>query len=144
MDPMLAIPRPTVRAECARGMEARPCPWVSCRHHLLLEIAGSSSTKDPRATSIRLNTAGRGRNALGRRRGLEASSAALIVRAWIDDAVELISRLRYTCALDVAEDYPDGITGASIGWLLGVTDKAIAQEMGQATQRMNALREFTE
>src|ERR1700733_6974584 len=32
-DPMLAVPRPTTRAECLQ--EARPCPWASCRYHLL-------------------------------------------------------------------------------------------------------------
>ena len=33
--------RPTTRGDClAGGMnEARPCPWVSCRHHLYLDIA---------------------------------------------------------------------------------------------------------
>lgn len=28
--------RPTTRADCLSG--PRPCPWVSCRHHLYLEV----------------------------------------------------------------------------------------------------------
>lgn len=28
--------RPTVRAQCEAG--PRPCPWVSCRHHLALDV----------------------------------------------------------------------------------------------------------
>lgn len=28
--------RPRTRGECADG--PRPCPWVSCRHHLYLEV----------------------------------------------------------------------------------------------------------
>jgi hypothetical protein len=38
--------RPRTRAEC-RG-EARPCPWVSCKHHLYLDI-------NPETGSIKLN-----------------------------------------------------------------------------------------
>ncbi len=30
--------RPRTRADCADG--PRPCPWVSCRHHLYLEVDG--------------------------------------------------------------------------------------------------------
>jgi hypothetical protein len=28
--------RPTTRGECIGGQ--RPCPWVSCRHHLLVDV----------------------------------------------------------------------------------------------------------
>lgn len=38
--------RPTTRAECAR--EVRPCPYVSCRYHLYLEVS-------PRTGSLKLN-----------------------------------------------------------------------------------------
>ncbi len=38
--------RPRTRAEC-RG-EARPCPWVACKHHLYLDI-------NPETGSIKLN-----------------------------------------------------------------------------------------
>lgn len=34
--PVEGIERPRTRGEC-RG-EERPCPWVSCRHHLYLDI----------------------------------------------------------------------------------------------------------
>lgn len=40
------IERPLTRAEC-RGQE-RPCPWVSCRHHLYLDV-------NPETGSIKLN-----------------------------------------------------------------------------------------
>jgi hypothetical protein len=39
-------PRPTTRAECASG--PRPCPYVSCRYHLYLEVS-------PRTGSLKLN-----------------------------------------------------------------------------------------
>ncbi len=38
--------RPQTRAECAG--EQRPCPWVSCKHHLYLDV-------NPRTGSIKLN-----------------------------------------------------------------------------------------
>lgn len=38
--------RPKTRAECAE--QARPCPWVACKHHLYLDV-------NPRTGSIKLN-----------------------------------------------------------------------------------------
>lgn len=34
--PPVDIERPTTRGECRD--EARPCPWVACKHHLYLDI----------------------------------------------------------------------------------------------------------
>ncbi|MCU1282450.1 MAG: hypothetical protein JWM53_5996 [bacterium] len=30
------VDRPRTRAECIGGI--RPCPWISCRHHLLVDV----------------------------------------------------------------------------------------------------------
>ncbi|MGE0547300.1 MAG: sigma factor-like helix-turn-helix DNA-binding protein [Kofleriaceae bacterium] len=46
MYPPVDVPRPQTRAEC-RG-EARPCPWVACKHHLYLDI-------NPETGSIKIN-----------------------------------------------------------------------------------------
>ena len=40
------LDRPRTRADC--GAEARPCPWVACKHHLYLDI-------NPDTGSIKLN-----------------------------------------------------------------------------------------
>ncbi len=40
------VDRPRTRAECSN--EQRPCPWVSCKHHLYLDV-------NPRTGSIKLN-----------------------------------------------------------------------------------------
>lgn len=123
---MLRIPRPTTRAECRD--EARPCPWVGCRHHLLLEVAIGKPWKrggEKRATSLRLNHES---STGGRRAGLRSSAAAALVEAWIDDALELLYGMRYSCALDVVDDFPDGLTPRQVGLLLGVTRQAIEQE----------------
>lgn len=131
-DQMLSVPRPRTRADC--NQEARPCPWGGCRHHLLLEVATARQTRrrtqsgqlrDERATSLRLN---RRSSSGGRRPGLASSAAYLVVRRWIDDATEQLSNMRYTCSLDVARDYPDGLTEKSVGLLLGVTHQAIHSE----------------
>lgn len=141
---MLLVPRPTTRADC--GQEARPCPWAGCRHHLLLEVAESKGPargpggrpRDLRPTSLRLNRPSRGRVTLGRRRGLASSAAHRVVQKWIDDAVESLSNMLYTCSLDVADDYPDGIAESSVAVLLGVTEHAINAEAKAALAKFKA------
>jgi len=46
MFPPVDEPRPRTRAECKEGQ--RPCPWVSCKHHLYLDV-------NPDTGSIKLN-----------------------------------------------------------------------------------------
>jgi sigma-70-like protein len=46
MYPPMDEPRPQTRAECKEGQ--RPCPWVSCKHHLYLDV-------NPETGSIKLN-----------------------------------------------------------------------------------------
>jgi hypothetical protein len=36
LEPYRHIPRPRTRKDCANGI--RPCPFVSCRHHLFLDV----------------------------------------------------------------------------------------------------------
>jgi hypothetical protein len=44
--PPVDIPRPKTRASCSA--EARPCPWVACKHHLYLDV-------NPDTGSIKIN-----------------------------------------------------------------------------------------
>jgi hypothetical protein len=46
MYPTPDVPRPMSRAECKDA--PRPCPWVSCKHHLYLDV-------NPETGSIKLN-----------------------------------------------------------------------------------------
>lgn len=39
------IRRPTCRSECVQG--PRPCPWVSCRYHLFLDVTEHGSLRMP-------------------------------------------------------------------------------------------------
>lgn len=137
---MLKVPRPATRADCLE--EARPCPWVGCPHHLLLEIAPSRGGSDRRPTTIRLNAPAR--NGHGRREGLRSSAALVLVRAWIDDAVEHLAGMEYSCELDVLDDYPDGIYPAHIARLLGVSEQLVDRDVRRLTPllRGSALQRY--
>lgn len=121
---LLATKRPATLAECSNKEQLRPCPWAGCRHHLLLEVA---KAKNSRPTKIRMNTSNTPRQ-WGRRRGLAFSAAEAIVRAWIDDAVEMMWQMPYTCTFDVVRDYPDGLPPNLIGVVLGVSSQEIRDE----------------
>lgn len=48
-NPDVPVSRPRTRAECLQGENAeRPCPYVSCKHHLYLDVS-------PRSGAIKLN-----------------------------------------------------------------------------------------
>jgi hypothetical protein len=40
--PTVDAPRPVTRGDCKDG--PRPCPWVSCRHHLYLDVAANGTS----------------------------------------------------------------------------------------------------
>jgi len=44
--PPVELDRPRTRADCSA--EARPCPWIACKHHLYLDI-------NPATGSIKIN-----------------------------------------------------------------------------------------
>jgi hypothetical protein len=49
MYPDVPVDRPKTRADCLQGEHAeRPCPFVSCKHHLYLDVS-------PRSGAIKLN-----------------------------------------------------------------------------------------
>ena len=39
------VQRPRTRGECAPGVGERPCPWISCRMHLALEVTAKGNVK---------------------------------------------------------------------------------------------------
>lgn len=42
--------------------------------------------------------------------------------------MELLFTMPYTCALDVVDLYPDGLTATSVGIVLGMSRQAVEQE----------------
>lgn len=128
----------------------RPCPWVSCRHHALIEIAyakpeiGENGKKrDARPTSIRLNKAQPGHmgrhsaSRIGRRPGIRGSETNVEFAAWADNAVDHLAEMPKTCSLDVADANQDGTKLAEIGEMLGVTNEALRQEGFSALDDLN-------
>lgn len=92
--------RPRTRGECVGG--ERPCPWVSCRHHLALEVQ--------RGGSISINP-------------------LLLEDAINGDELDL-TRLPETCALDVADRGPT--TARHVANLAGTSFQRICQVEGKA------------
>lgn len=91
--------RPRNRTECAGG--ERPCPWVSCRYHLYLEVT--------EAGSIRIAHPG--------------------LEPW---------ELAETCALDLVDREPDGVTLGIVGALLNLTRERTRQVQETALTHMAA------
>lgn len=79
--------------------QARPCPWVGCRHHLLLEVTRSGGL------SLNRPSSGSKRKALGSSEATRSGprNPQEIVDLWIDEAAEALSQMGDTCSLDVAD-----------------------------------------
>lgn len=86
----------------------RPCPLVSCRYHLLLDVA-----EDGR---------------LFMTRDLDESD--------VDSIVEALREMPETCALDVADG--GGATLEQVGDLLAVTSNMVTQVQTRATRAIRA------
>jgi hypothetical protein len=102
----LALARPRTRSDCEGGL--RPCPFVSCKYNLYLDIAEPDARSMPGAMApghIKLNFPEAGPEAMGE-----------------------------SCALDVAER--GGITLEAIGGLLNLTRERARQIQEAAFQHI--------
>ena len=94
--------RPKTRADCING--PRPCPWISCKHHMLWVFAVSNFHYKPTQDSI--------------------------IARWLDrytdeEILDLLGGLQKTCTLDVADD--GGVTLQECADILGTTRERIRQ-----------------
>jgi hypothetical protein len=109
---------PATRAECEG--EERPCPYVSCRYHLLLEA---------RRVGKR-----------GERIDVHPIAAAIIGERcddWTDDDIlTALLALPETCALDVADR--GGVEQLAVGVVYGVGRTRVEALELEATARMRA------
>lgn len=96
---------PESRSECIGG--PRPCPLVSCRFHLLLDVASDG----------RLNRA----------RDFDENAAESIL-----DALQAMPE---TCALDVADR--GGSTSKEIGEMIGVRRDTVESMVSNAARRLD-------
>lgn len=97
--------RPRTRADCEQG--PRPCPWVGCRHHTILEVqaGGALTTSVPAIPTLPLESGSR------------------MVGLFIDDVVEALTWAADTCSLDVADrqhEQGEVLTQAELALALGL------------------------
>lgn len=129
-DPTYKITRPQSRAECKGG--CRPCPWVGCRYHLLLEVGEKTGGRPARLRVL---------GARNRILSLCATAPAVVVDAISDEAVERLAGLSESCALDIADR--GGIGPKQIGRVLGLSRQTVQKETGEllADENVRALLE---
>lgn len=101
--------RPKTRADCVDG--PRPCPWASCRYHLLVDI-----TEDGR---------------LYRNHPFDEDDDDSILAA--------LATMTETCALDVAAGH--GVSLTVVGELLGQTKQSVEFVEFRALRRLEVLAE---
>ncbi len=120
----LEAERPRVRADCEFG--PRPCIWVSCRHHMAIEVGDSENTES-------LTMPARGWGA-GGKRTISNKTPAHMVRQWIEDAAEMVVNMRETCSLDVSAG--EIRTLEDVGGLFSFTRERARQVEGLALEDM--------
>lgn len=112
-EPMPA--RPKTRAECELPHGMRPCPFVGCRHHMLgLELQGVAVAT--------------GRHVL--QFGADGN-----IDAYVDELVEQLAH-RPSCALDLLDKSPDGLTLEEVGNAFRVTRERIRQVEAKALRKL--------
>ena len=115
--------RPDTRGDCENM--ARPCPYVSCRHHLLLDVTETGSIKaGKRMPALILN---------GRASEIRAE---YMYESWADGVTDELMGMRETCSLDVAED--GSKTLAEVGELFGMTRERVRQIEAQALSKLRS------
>ena len=99
--------RPRTRGDCEDG--PRPCPWVSCRHHLLFDVSGIGSL-----------------------------IPSVVFDAADEDSIwSALDGMRFTCSLDAAKR--DGMTLEDVGDILGVTRERTRQVQYAAIAKLQAI-----
>jgi len=97
--------RPVTRADCADG--PRPCPWTTCRHHLLIVAELVSKERFERSPQW----------APGQRVHPAARTAPTLDAA--------LAAMPATCVLDVTDAHPDGLDLREAGALLGISGEGV-------------------
>jgi hypothetical protein len=111
--------RPITRGDCVRGI--RPCPWVSCRFHLLDVIEFPSGMTDVRSIRVRANA-----NQRAVDRFTERASDLLV--GLVDScALDVADRPRIPAVNRVNDNHEDGTTLDAVGQAMGVVRERVRQ-----------------
>lgn len=123
------VERPRTRGDCVEGQ--RPCPWLSCRHHLAIEVHGDMRRGGGLSSTLSKIGAGRTRVLSDL-----ASHDAFI--AWSTAVLDSLDQ-RDTCSLDVADR--GGATTVSVARVLRLTKQRVDQiEQRAKRNAVDALR----
>jgi hypothetical protein len=71
-----------------------------------------------------------------RRSTVDEYTPEALVQVWIDDAIEHLARMEYTCALDVVDDNPEGIGPNRLARLLFMAKQSADYLTGAARSAM--------
>jgi hypothetical protein len=114
---MTRAPRPLRRADCIDG--PRPCPYVSCRHHLAIDVSDETGS----IGSVLMH------GVLSDRHGDDHADA------WIGALAEAIRFMPDTCSLDVADRGSHILQ--EVADIYGVTRQAVSLiEVAALTKKM--------
>lgn len=135
-----ALNKPKTRADCVDG--PRPCPWISCRAHMLGEVTGKGSYR------VRADTPHVPWNSKTLNRKLP------VVGQTLDEMVEVLTRLPHTCAEDVidqADDADEGLRIKEIAWLMRLSawrtrlaNRSAQQKLGDELTRAERRKRMNE
>lgn len=114
--------------DCANPAGVRPCPHVTCRHHLLLDEVYSG----PGEPSLAINRVGSLVQLRGRRRELSPDASRIEVERFIDEAVAALARLPDTCSREVARRARDAADRAEADRPYAMTLPEIAAVLGES------------
>lgn len=127
--------RPRTRGDCVNAV--RPCPWLSCAHHLGIDIELRGGEGRPLAGGVRINI---GRttetDAFGHQRNVTRRTGIMSVREMqrgdtVDDRAEQLVDWwldgRPTCVLDIADR--GGATLEEVGAAMSITRERARQLM---------------
>ena len=117
---------PRRRADCQNV--PRPCPWVRCRHHLLLEVTEGGGI------ALTAKQGSPGRSSTWPLHPLHPQPQ--VAERWCNRAVMRLEGMGETCALDVAERGPQ--TLHEIATILGVTRERVRQIETAALAKLRA------
>lgn len=137
--------RPKTFGDCQDKPD--PCPWISCKYHMLLDINPRTGSLQFNAGSIRTQRRGPGNRGTGYRvranlpgiksRDMRGQTIkTLTAQADVDDTVvELLLQLKHSCVLKVVVD-EKSLTLDAVGEVLSITRERVRQIQTMAEDKI--------